>query len=189
MSDFATDLNWSSAAFERLVWPACLKHVDGGDLLQMEGAGNSALARELDMRAGIDGWQLHPRGMRGIASRIQAGRTIRDPRTGRTWDTFTVRRARDSGTATEYEKRVDAITTGRWLYPHLTIQAYLETQDGPVASIGMALTADVIRFIQDGRASTNRTSNASFYVVPWADMRRWGYRVKVLRAKPALDLR
>jgi hypothetical protein len=188
MADFATDMGWSTTAFESLVWPLCSPYVDGGDLLQMEGAGNGHLARELDMRAGIDGWQLHPRGMRGIASRVQAGRTIRDPRTGSTWDTFTIRRSRDSGAMTEYEKRLEAVTTGRWLYPHLTIHAYLEAKDGPVASVGIARTEDIIGFIEDGHASTNRTTNASFYVVPWCEMRSRGYKVKILRPSAAPPL-
>ena len=181
MADFALDLRRSSEVFRDLVWPECRAHLDGGALMQMEDRPDAELATQLDMKAGIDGWQVHERGMRGIASRVQI---VEPPAPA--WNTFTVRRARDSGAVTEYEKRRDAVESGRWVYPHVTIQAYVETWDGPVVSVGIARTADIVAFIGLGLAKTRRTSNASFYVVPWGALRDAGYMVKVLKARPPL---
>lgn len=176
MSSFALDLSRSGDAFTSVVWPTVRPHLDGGDLLLMEGRPDVELARLLDMKAGIDGWQIHPQGMRGIASRVQVGRA---------WDTFTIRLSRDSGAATEFSKRRDAISSGRWVYPAVTVQAYLGGWDGPVLSVGVALTKDIIAFIEAGLHEVRRTSNASFAVASWAAMRRAGYRVKVLRPVPS----
>lgn len=160
----------SSRAFERLVWPIALSWAGGGDLLQMENVMDSNFARILDMKAGIDGWQIHQDGMRGIASRIQQG--------NKAWNTFTVRMARDSGAITEYEKRVKAIETGKYIYPYLTIQAYVQTWDGPVLSIGMAMTKEIVSFIQLGLHKLNKTSNAQFAICPWDAMKEYGFKVK-----------
>lgn len=162
----------SKTAFENIVWPACRDHLNGGTLMQMEGRPDQELAMQLDMKAGIDGWQLHEDGMRGIASRVQVGRA---------WDTFTIRKARDSGAKTEFEKRASAVTTGDWLYPTITIQAYLETWSGPALSIGISRTEEIIAFIHAGQAKTRRTSNAEFYVVPWHAMTANGYGVTTVR--------
>lgn len=164
------DMRNSSMAFETLVWPSVLLWVGGGKLLQMESVRDSKFARILDIKAGIDGWQIHNDGMRGIASRIQKGDKI--------WNTFTVRMARDSGAKTEFEKRSIAIKTGRYIYPYLTIQAYVRTWDGPVLSIGMAKTSDIIEFIERGLNTLNRTSNAIFAVCSWVKMESAGFKVK-----------
>lgn len=171
-------MDHSKLAFESLVWPVCKHHLDGGELMQMEGRPDQELASQLDMKAGVDGWQLHAEGMRGVASRVQVGSA---------WNTFTIRKSRTSGAATEFKKRATAITTGRWLYPIITIQAYLVTWEGPVRSIGVARTADIIAFINDGHAFTRHTTNAAFYVVPWSRMAEHGYPVKTVVMPEGLE--
>ena len=74
------DMDKSAAAFKNLVWPIVLPVIGGGDLLQMENVKDSNFAKILDIKAGIDGWQIHRDGMRGIASRIQQGE--------KAWNTF-----------------------------------------------------------------------------------------------------
>lgn len=170
-STVANDMKNSSTAFVTLVWPLINSWVGGGELLQMENVTDSNFAKMLDMKAGIDGWHIHSDGMRGIASRIQKG--------WKAWNTFTIRMSRDSGAKTEYEKRETAIETGKYIYPHLTVQAYVEAWEGPVLSIGMALTCDIIIFIQKGFHTLRRTTNAEFAVCPWDVMEIKGFKVKV----------
>jgi hypothetical protein len=138
----------------------------------MEGRPDSELAKLLDIKAGVDGWQIHKDGMRGIASRIQI--TPSNP-----YNSFTIRLARDSGTKTEYEKRKIAIETGRWMYPFLTIQAYAKSMSGPILSVGLAKTEDIVSFIKSGYHGTNRTTNATFAVCYWDNMVRHGFKVIV----------
>jgi len=165
------DMTDSATALELLIWPSVLPWVGGGELLQMESVNDSKFASILDMKAGIDGWQIHNDGMRGIASRIQRG--------DKAWNTFTIRMSRDSGVATEYEKRTVAIETGKYIYPYLTIQAYVKTWQGPVLSVGMAKTADIMEFIKRGLNTTKRTTNAVFAVCPWEIMVKNKFPVKV----------
>ena len=171
------DMTWSSLLFRQSVWPLVLKITGGGELLQMEGRPDVELATLLDMKAGIDGWQITEKGgMRGIAARVQKG--------NKAWDTFTIRKSRDSGCETEYAKRYRAIRdkSGE-IYPHLTIQAYALTESGPVVSVGVARTEDIISFIVLGLAETRKTSNAVFYVCPWAKMKKSGFKVGIFNQK------
>ena len=166
------DMDKSAAAFKNLVWPIVLPVIGGGDLLQMENVKDSNFAKILDIKAGIDGWQIHRDGMQGIASRIQQGE--------KAWNTFTIRLARDSGAQTEYEKRRIAIKTGMYIYPYLTIQAYVKTWKGPLLSVGIAKTADIIEFIKRGLNTVRRTTNATFAVCVWQKIKVAGYRVAIL---------
>ncbi len=138
--------------------------------MQMEGRPDTELARELDMRSGIDGWQLmSDGGMRGIASRIQKGKD---------WRTFTVRLTRDSGAKTEFQKRKEAIESDKGLiYPHLTVHAYSETEQGPILSVAVCKTADIIEFIERGKHKLRRAPNATFAVCHWDDLQNSGYQI------------
>jgi hypothetical protein len=170
--EVAHDMTWSSALFCEQVWPLMRDKVGGGEIMQMEGRPDMELAKTLDMRAGIDSWHvMQSGGIRGIASRIQAGDKV--------WASFTVRHSRDNGAETEYQKRLDAIKKNNGqLFPYLTVQAYARTTNGPIMAVGICITADLFRYITDGHAKLNRTNNASFFVCYWDDMKRRGYRVK-----------
>jgi len=175
-NEVSNDMKWSSKLFIETVWPMLTGVVGGGELMQMEGRPDQQLARELDMRSGIDAWQLIGDQMRGVAARVQ--------QSNKDWGTFTIRLKRDSGAKTEYEKRYEAITNGRGLiYPHLTIHAYAETKDGPIMSVGVCRTMDVIDFIHKGLNRVQRTNNATFAVCPWDKMKDHGYQVKVVKPK------
>lgn len=174
-ADVQNDMNRSISLFYGEVWPLCQMHCGGGDVLQMEGRPDSELRTLFDMKAGIDAWQLHDDGMRGIASRIQVIKPGYRP-----YDSFTIRMNRDSGAMTEYEKRCIAISSGRWLYPHLSIQAYAAAWTGPLLSIGISRTADIIDFIKRGFHYLKRTSNAEFAVCKWDKMRSNGYAVRII---------
>lgn len=166
-----SDMDWSSVLFTDQVWPVIKKHVGGGELMRMEGRPDIELAQKLDILSGIDGWHIHQRGMRGIASRVQQGFA---------YNTFTIRTSRDNGAETEYAKRVEAISSdGGWIFPHLTVQAYVKTKNGPILSVGIAKTADIIEFIEKGLHKMRRTSNAEFAVCCWGEMKKHGYKVIV----------
>ena len=126
------------------------------------------------MAAGIDAWQICPDGVQSIGHRVQQG--------DKDWSSFTIRSARDSGAVTEYHKRQKAIE-GDWAYPTLTIQAFAKTKTGPLLSVGVAKTADIIGYIagHPNEVVERRTSNAKFKVVFWVAMRRAGYKVVVVR--------
>jgi len=182
VATFEQDLSASASAFVSLVWPKIRPLLAGGELLPMESIKDCEFAKMLDMRAGIDGWQIHPDGMRGIASRIQIAK--------KAWDTFTIRMSRDSGATTEFHKRQIAIHGNRgWSYPHVTVQAYLREWDGPVLSIGIAKTEDIIDYIERGFSFRRRTTNAEFAVCYWDDakqdhnMKKHGYTVKIIRSE------
>ncbi len=171
-ADVARDMKWSARLFCDEIWPLICPHLNGGELMKMEGRPDVQLAKELDMKAGIDGWHLHKIGMRGIASRIQE--------TDRPWETFTIRMSRSSGVITEYKKRLQAIEEPEkgWIYPAITVQAYTKTKTGPVLSCGIARTVDIIQYIKDDLHYTKPTTNAIFAVCRWDKMQRYGYRVK-----------
>ena len=162
---FATDLAQSSDCFDRLVWPVLAPLIGDGARVVIESTTDSTLAADLDRLAGIDAWQIvRPHGMRGIASRVQA--------TDRPWDTFTVRMSRSTGAETEYVKRIRAMDSGcGWLFPHLTIQAYVSTARDRLLSVAAIRTEDLFKHVRDCTDGCTRKTNGHdgnrFAVVPW----------------------
>ena len=191
-SDVRRDLSWSAAAFLSLVWPVVSKGCGGGELVPVENATDDDMAAQLDMLAGIDAWQMHSeKGLRGIASRVQEGKA---------WDTFTIRYARANGQETEYAKRIralDEVEQG-WLYPHLTIQAYVNDEHSELLSCAVVRTCDLFRAAQHAEAEgipdareifdhghtiyLNRAyDNNEFIVVPWDMLQTNGVKIGIWR--------
>lgn len=133
-------LSQSAKDFVNIVWPAVkeLPLIGGGQLQPVEASSDAEFAKTLDMLAGIDAWQVltSPMAMRGLASRVQWGPA---------YNSFTVRIALPSGAETEYHKRIRALdqTEQGFLYPHLTVQAYLDQQGGTLLSAAVVRTADL----------------------------------------------
>jgi len=122
-SDVAAALTKSAAAFRDIVWPSIAADLGGGDLVPVESVASAAFAKDLDVLAGVDAWQVVKlSGMRPLASRVQAG-------WGRI-NTFTIRYSLRSGARTEIDKRIDAIRDG-FLFPAITVQAYLDCPNKP----------------------------------------------------------
>jgi hypothetical protein len=177
----ANDLSDSAFDFERVVAPAILPLLGGGELVSTESVTAEGFQKDLDTLAGIDGWHLIKGKslVRGLASRVQW--------CDKAWKTFTVRLSRDSGAETEFSKRLRAIEnpdTG-YLYPHLTIQAYIESprRGGQLLGAGIVKTKDLItlcdRLIREGDQNSplwgiRRTSNAEFIWVSWRLFQRLG---------------
>lgn len=162
MADWETDLSDSAYDFNRLVWPVIKMGMGGGELVAVETVANNDFAKQLDLLSGIDAWHVQEGcGLRGIASRVQWG--------DKCWETFTIRMARDSGAATEYQKRLNAIeSTDGWLYPVLTVQAYVTTRrTGKLLGCAVARTVDIIQAVKDGHCDMRHVSNATFSAVDW----------------------
>jgi len=177
-SDVAMDMGWSSKLFIESAWPMVQLKFNSGPLLQMEGRPDVELATQLDMRSGIDGWELtSDGGMRGVSARVQTS-----PPFPNCWDSFTVRMSRNNGSLTEFSKRRNAIHGGKGLiYPHITVQAYAESKLGPVHSVGICKTEDLIQFIDNGLHKKRLVSNAEFAACFWRDMKANGFNVWIAR--------
>jgi len=164
-------LNQSSADFARLVQPVVSQALRGQFEI-VEGVTDYEVAKALDVMAGIDLWFVRDgAGIRGIANRVQ--------RTTHNWRTFTIRKERDSGATTEYEKRRQAILR-EWLYPVLTLQAYVTLDGEQLLGFGVAHTRDILAVIDAGLAGVRHTGSgqqgqASFYVVGWETLQDEGY--------------
>ncbi|WP_034298026.1 hypothetical protein [Herbaspirillum sp. RV1423] len=146
LSDSAND-------FKNVVWPriSTTPLVGGGVLKPVEAVAEKEFKDELDLLAGIDAWQIlyDTSSIRGIASRVQWGSRH---------DSFSIRIAVRSGNDTEFQKRLYAIRNRQEgpLYPHITIQAYLDRKNGSLQAAAAIKTIDLIEaaaFLMEKRES------------------------------------
>lgn len=189
--DVARDLTKSSQAFLTLVWPAISHMAGGGRMTPVELVTDKGFSNVLDAMAGIDAWQVidHSSVLRGIASRVQFS--------DKSWETFTIRYARQNGATTEYEKRLRAIKHHDmgFLYPHLTVQAYVSTDLEKLVAAAVVRTADLFehaeRIVQDvsrgvavhatrGGIRANRSDATTFIWIPWRTLEQAGAHIAVL---------
>lgn len=166
--DVQRDLSRSTKDFQRLIWPLLSQQIGSGELVAVESIADVGFAREFDMMAGIDFWQIvRDRSlMRGIGSRVQW--------VDRAWNTFTIRDDRDSGTETEWLKRLRAILNEDedYLLPALTVHGYVTDEPmGRLLSVGACYTRQLLWFIVNGKEGVDygrrRTDNAWFRFVDW----------------------
>lgn len=176
------DMRVSMARLEK-ARPIIRRLLHGGEIHPIEGDDNR-ICKILDQTCGMDYLQVYEdrKLTWGIASRIQTYNPSKKP-----WNSFTVRKARASGAATEYEKRRDAIAHGG-LYPYLTMQAYVNEHTGEIDSLAIARTVDIMEFVDSGKANERHTNadkigQAAFFVVYWDEMEKSGYRVLRYNAK------
>jgi len=176
------DLGESAADFVHVVWPAVSPLCGGGTLYPVETARHLGWLVALDTCSGIDAFQMLPSGhvLRGIASRIQYGRS---------YPTFTLRYKRSSGATTEFEKRLYAIRHGAqgYLYPHLTIHAYMSGPGGQLLAAAVTETSALYLYAQQYRGDASRvyeqrnpSDGNSFLVVLWEPYRRDGHALKTV---------
>jgi hypothetical protein len=163
------DLKDSVKDFRDQVAPVIEEWTDGRNV-SVEAVTDDEMAEELDQTAGVDSWNVkHDDIVRGVASRVQY---LNDLPYDTPPDTFTIRKERQSGAKTEFEKRLHAIRKGG-LYPHWTTQAYLDEPGGELLSIGRVRTKDLIEYIEDGSTADDDywvvepEFEASFYAVYW----------------------
>ena len=165
------DLERSLKLVREKIKPIVEKLLPNWRLMQVEGK-DDEVCKVLDMSCGID-YLLYSKDcclIGGIASRVQYGKNYR---------TFTVRKERESGALTEFQKRSQAIAKGT-IYPYYSMQAYI--LDENVAGLAITKTADLIKFIDKGFAEIMKTNadkigQAEFYVCNWDKMKYCGYKV------------
>lgn len=157
--------------------PIISKMLNGGTITPVEGDDNE-ICKMLDRTCGTDYFQVYEdKGIVwGIASRFQKIQNGYRP-----YNTFTVRKSRESGAQTEYEKRKNAIKCNG-VYPYLTLQAFVNSETKDILSLAIAKTSDIIDYIENGYAEEKHTGffqigQASFYVLQWGDMQKKGYKV------------
>lgn len=177
------DLGDSAFDFVRAVWPVIGGWCGGGEIVPTEASDDPSMTELFDRHAGIDAWQVvgSRSAMRGIASRVQYA--------PHTYASFTIRASRSTGAETELEKRLAAMQdrTAGWLFPSITAQAYLsERRTGVVLGAAVVYTAELYRFILDGREGveyerrTTASDGNEFVAVYWSDLRDAGLKIRTL---------
>lgn len=177
-ADVERSISKSATALRDIVWPRIGPLVGGGRLVPVEDVTSPGFARELDLLAGIDAWQIiNEQRMRGLASRVQFGSTD--------WATFTVRTSLPSGQDTELQKRLTWLrSTDGTLGPHLTCQAYVD--NGRLVSAAIAETKHIIRIanigVPVGLARERRNPDGNrFVAVEWTTLIDLGHPVWIWR--------
>lgn len=181
--EVARDLQHSAQDFKRVVWPAIEPLFGHGRIVSMECATSRGLMKDFDTLAGIDAWHmLDSKGvMRGVASRVQWG--------DKNWRTFSIRRERPHGVSTELEKRLYAIDnpSHNWLFPAVTVQAYLTLPKpgGCLLEAAVIHTRDLYRYARDNPCKEPRCTRDEHGVVwfdwyRWSDLKRAGINVGVV---------
>ncbi len=187
MRNFEVDLKDSARAFKETVWPKIKDDVGafcfgGGELIQMETSAEIEFAKKMDIDAGVDAWQImkikNMNVFRSIGSRVQ---TTPKKWSHRPFNTFTIRKERQSGAITEYEKRDFAIKN-HLLYPEIYIHAYLLSDyNGQLLSVGICKTKDVIECIDKGHSFESKSNDgkgwATFYAVYWDKIEELKYSI------------
>ena len=173
MADVMTDM-YNSIKALRISTPIIkeLLHFKHGEIIDVENQNNETCFH-LDTNCGID-YLLYFKGegwTRGAAWRSQP---VKEP-----YNTFTVRKSRDNGSVTEFEKRKDAIENNA-IYPYYTLQAYYDEDTGELLSIGITKTEDLIDCISKGHykllhTRSDKIGQAEFYVVRWSELQRLNY--------------
>lgn len=128
----------------------------------------------LDKFAGIDYLckRNYDNNVFGIASRIQF--------VGSSFGTFSIRKARHTGTKTEKQKRQESITNND-LYPRFTSQWYFSRSTSKFFNGAIVETKDLYDFVQKHPSLvTQNASDNAFDIVNWHDLKQKGYKVIII---------
>ena len=120
------------------------------------------------MYSSIDAWHIkttNPVGICGISSRIQE--MVDQMAKNNPWNTFTIRKSRDTGNETEYSKLIRFIDSREWIHPSFHIQAYVNLNWDKLYSFAIAYTKDILKKIKDGEFTEKHYDNANFYAIKW----------------------
>ena len=166
---WTTDMDRTTASMQSIVNRLQLD----GMVISLEHGENEAY-RWLDKISGIDWlYKTNDDHVSGIAVRIQ----FVDP-DAQPYNTFTVRFARHTGNATEYEKRKESIDNG-CLNPTYTIQAYVNQNDPTeVISAAIVKTNDLYAYCDQyqNEISENVSDNV-FKIMKWDLIKQHGYNI------------
>lgn len=171
---FNDSIKQSTEDFQKLCLPIYLTIYKNTEFISLENTDNH-VATLLDTFAGIDALLVHHHNktIEGVANRVQ--------RACKNWATFTIRYSRDNGSPTEYQKRIAAFKSSG-LFPAWTIQAYISQDGKNVLGLAVAPTAELWKYIENEKPEVKHTGSdqygqASFFVIPWRDMRKKKYRI------------
>lgn len=164
---FENDAAISLRLFEKFSVHAMKKFFGGvAQIVPIEGREDAA-TKLLDRFAAIDGLVVNGDGTIDFyANRVQIGKN---------YESFSLRRSRLSGKATEFEKLQQARRTGGAM-PTFHVQCFVDS-DEQSATVGIAPTIDVLDYAEHNPDEFLGTANATFFVVPWRELAR----VKVYR--------
>lgn len=169
----------SARCLRDIVWPKIKGICGGGQLIPVEEVTDSPFAKQLDTLAGIDAWQIsNDRLLRGIASRIQYEPDI--------YESFTIRTSLPSGRDTELQKRLRAIKELErgWLFPALTIQAYLTKDHAEFIQAAIVRTRDLILQAKEkcdqGIDVKPAPGGNRFVIVWWKELLQAGIKVSIV---------
>lgn len=156
-----------------------LLNFDEGEVIDVENQDNDA-CQHLDMSCGID-YLLHLK-RQGITQGAAWRAQVEHPTLG-PFNSFTIRRERESGSMTEFEKRKISVKNNG-IYPYYTIQAFYDQKFKNLLSLGIAKTTDILECIDKGlwdedETGKNKVGQAKFYIVWWNVMMKNGYNIKV----------
>jgi hypothetical protein len=131
-----------------------------GSLISCEGNFNCEDSVEFlfDTVTGIDYLIQDEIGLKGLAVRCQWGDS---------WNTFTIRSKRETGTRTEEEKRIQQIE-GQYIYPFYTIHCYFDnTRHNELQSMAVIKTTDLYDQIKTNPKVQIQESNNIFKTLHW----------------------
>ncbi len=180
--EVAKSLRESAEDMQNTVWPSIADLCRGGVFHPVESVIDRGFITKLDMYSGIDGFQELPElgVMRGIACRVQYVK--------KAYPSFTLRYSRSTKARTEFEKRLYAILNedDGYLYPHLTIQAYMTKHNGQLLSVGIAKTKQLYlytqKYLNDFRRVTkkpNPEDGNEFLAVWWPPYKALGNPLRI----------
>lgn len=177
------DMNYSLKQVERAK-PIIKSLLNGGEIKAVEGNDNE-ICLMLDRTCGTDYFQCYGQSdgkldglVWGVGSRFQSIRNGYKP-----FNTFSIRKSRESGANTEFAKRKFAIDNGG-IYPYLTMQGYYDEVTGEILSLAIAKTKDIWDYIESGNCQirhtgANQIGQADFYVIPWDKYEQSGNKIKI----------
>ena len=169
---FIKDSQRSCRAFDKFTAPVLREALNARTILPTEptidGVYSNNLAAELDRRAGIDGMFVDTDGwLLSYASRVQFGQN---------YGTFTIRRSRPTGSATEFEKLLHARQMQAPM-PTYHVQTFVDS-DEQGATVAVVETLSLLRYVFKHRDQWRRTdSGETFYFASFADVAAQIYRV------------
>jgi hypothetical protein len=166
MRDFEADMLWSSWDFKNIIWPVI--NSDNSSLVIVEGIEDADFKNFLDKVCGIDFIKASGLHCHGIAARIQENRS---------YEQFSVRTWRDSGTSTEKEKRQEYVKFPGSLGPFYVVQGFVDkggktkVPGGTLMSVAMIETKVLIEFMEEHpdcvENHSNKDGRSGFESVPW----------------------
>ncbi len=187
MADVVQTMTESAYDFQYIVWPVIKDEIGGGELRMVETVTDVDFAKELDVIAGVDAWQIldNQSGMRGLASRVQWQFVDGKKQFDAPYNTFTVRIATRYGNDTEYQKRMYALEHRdlNVLYPAIAVQAYLIEKQGALLSVAAIPTHELMSILSENWEDlyTHQAPGGnSFKPVSWQLLNDNGTHIKII---------